>query len=80
MSDLEFQLEEVRAEIQDVQRRVARAEYERETAEAAKQQALQNLKDLGADSELEAHALLAQMREELATELRKVQEELVMGE
>ena len=80
MPDLEAQLEEVKAEIQEVQRRVARAEYERETAESARQQALQNLRDLGADSELEAHELLARRREELTAELRKVQEELVMGE
>jgi hypothetical protein len=76
MSDLEEQLAAIKTEIQDVQRKVARAEYERDTAADAKQQALRNLKEMGADSEEEAYELLGKIRKELAEELQTVQEEL----
>jgi chromosome segregation ATPase len=80
MTDPESQLEEVKAQIQDVQRQIARAEYENDTARRARNEALANLQALGAESEEDANRLLSSLKDALAAELRTVQEELAVGE
>ena len=80
MSDQEEQLDVLKAEIQEVQHKVARAEYERETAAKARAGALKNLKSMGVASEEAAEAMLDQMRFALREELLTVQTELAKGE
>lgn len=69
-------LEEIKAEIAAAAGRIARAEYERDTAIRAKEEALENLKNLGAESEEDAVRILSDLRQALEEELGVIAKEL----
>lgn len=69
-------VEEIKAEMARIQKDIARAEYERDTAEKAKIAALDNLQELGVTNEEEAEELLVKLRQELVEEMQTIEDAL----
>lgn len=73
MSDLDEQISGIRKQIEEVQRRNARAEYERDAAAKAKAEAMKILEQYGCKDVDEAQKLLDSMERGLQEELVKIQ-------